>query len=146
MKKVLICILAGLSVAILFLSGCLTLEETNEESAEFLRLSINDGNTDLGQDEYFTTEDNLLKCEQTGGDPIDWTEYIVYCEVKDSSDRVTLNVAMIGTDPAKKVSKTGDVIILRSSVNEHFKSGDYLEVTIVKGDNKVYESTNIRLA
>ena len=145
MKKIVIPVIIGLAISILMFSGCLTLEDTEEELEEALRLSVDDSYNDLeNEGDYFTTADDLLKLEQTGGDPIDWTKYTIYAEVKDSGNRQELRVASVNGKPGME-SRTGDVIVLRSTVNEHFRSGDYVQLIIIKGDAMVYKSTAVRI-
>lgn len=150
--------LIGFSIAILMLcilmSGCY--ESRRESSEEFiegvesLRLNIQDASSTTQEDGAdFLTTDAFLKAEQTGGDPIDWSDHTIYCEVTDSDDRkelVVLKIASTAFDPeTNHESKTGDIIILGVGTDGDFSNGDYVDITIVEGIAKVYSQKSIRV-
>ena len=121
-----------------------------EVTVDNLRLSFDDGSTDLSSDgSYFATSDIILRAEQTGGDPIDWSQLTVYCEVKDSGSRKELQVESIGGSPfsygSNSESRTGQMITFSPTSNNDFQSGDYVIITIIKGFDKVYTSVTIRI-
>ena len=121
-----------------------------EDTVDNLRLSFDDGADDINSDgSYFADGQVLLKAEQTGGDPIDWVELTIYCEVKDSGNRQELDILQIGGSAfdtsTNGESKTGQIITFDVQGATDFASGDYLVVTITKGDAKVYTSSSIRV-
>jgi flagellin-like protein len=118
-----------------------------EEGTENLRLNAQDAANvpALAETTQFTTTDDFLKIEQTGGDPIDWSVLTILCEVTGTGNRIKLNVYSIAGDTAETQSSTGEIIILRVAANGDFSSGDYVDITITKGDAKVYTQKSIRV-
>ncbi len=120
-----------------------------EDQARTLQVSFKDGSSDKTSDlAYFVVGDKLLQCEQGGGDPINWNDMTVKCEVKDSGTRVDLVVlevnglAFSGTN---QESQTGELITFGVKSDTDFQEGDYVIITITEGDSKVYTSTSVRL-
>ncbi len=153
MVIVIVIIIAVLVVGSCFQSGILYVWVTSladtEDMATTLRLNFKDGNDDKTEDgAYFMVGESLLIAEQSGGDPIDWSQLTVYCEVKDSGVRNVLRVEAINGQsysPSNSDSKTGEIISLGVSQNGDFSNGDYVIVSVVEGDSKVYSSTTIRV-
>ena len=138
---------------ILSFSGCFTLEERYEDDNDEvvpLRLATDDGKTNLGSDgSAFAVGDIFLKIEQTGGDPIDWSELTVICENTETDARhelVIVNCNGLAYDAtSNKNTKTGEVVELGVAANGDFASGDRVELTITKGDDQVFKSQAIRV-
>lgn len=148
--------LIGFSVTILMLcillSGCFESSYNSEdefiEGTKTLRLGIQDGSTTKEEGADFLTTDSFLKAEQTGGDPIDWTDHVIYCEVTDSGNRKELSVLTIAGDAfpgTKTKSQTGEIIIFGVGTDGDFSNGDYVDITITTGDAKVYSQKTIRV-
>ena len=136
------------------MSGC-TDSNSDDPGIEFyqgkesIRLYIKDGPTTQEEGAGFLTTDSFLKVEQTGGDPIDWNDYTIHCEVTDSDDRKELVVLRIGGiifDPeTTHESETGDIIIVGVGTDGDFSNGDYVDIMIAMGWAIVYSQKSIRV-
>jgi len=146
-----IILIITLCALILLSSGCFQLSESStSETADNLRLDIDDGNDDLGSDgSDFAVGQAILRIEQTGGDPIDWSKMTIYCEEHDTGNRIKLVIITCNNAPydANTNSKTltGQVIELGVGSDGDFQSGTYLEISITKGDDMVYKSQTIHV-
>jgi flagellin-like protein len=125
-----------------------SLADTSEEKTETLRLSVDDASVDVAITSVFGPGKDLLKVEQIGGDPIDWSELTIYLNTKGSDARVTLTVSTIagvtyGTGAAETTeSTTGQIVILVDAAGGTFYNGDYVLLTITKGSAQVWSSSS----
>jgi len=125
-------------------------DDDDEVVIVVLRLNIDDGKTDLGQDGAdFSVGDTFIKVEQTGGDPIDWSELLIKCEDTEADEVHPLRILNISAEPydenTNTISRTGEVIELGVVRNGDFQSGDRVEITIEKRGEQVYKSQAIRV-
>ena len=120
-----------------------------EDQAKTLQVNFKDGATDQTLDgDPFVVGETLLQCEQGGGDPINWNDMTVKCEVKESGvrvDLVVLTVNGVAFSSANQESKTGEIVTFGVGTDGDFNNGEYVIITITEGDSKVYTSTTVRL-
>jgi len=121
-----------------------------EDKEEGLRLQATDAFYDAGSDgSYFPASSDLIKVEQSGGDPINWNQYTVYVNELHSDSRFVLRLNSINNLPFNSTtnfqSKAGQMIVFGTTGAADFQSGDFVVLLVFKGQNKVYASPTIHL-
>jgi len=120
-----------------------------EDQSTTLRLTISDASATVNSEgSNFPAGTQLLKIEQSGGDPVNWKELTVYGNEKDSDVRVALAIDTINGQAYSATtnyqSKAGQIILLEVVGGTDFQGGDYVVMNIFKGEDKVFTSTAIR--
>jgi len=120
----------------------------------YLPIRIEDANYDKQTTGvYFTSLDDLIEIEQTGTNsaPIDWSDLRIYLELSNSGLGCYLYISTIGglsyMEDNNSISSPMDIIVLRPNLDDIFKSGDYVTLSIarVDEDDAFFVESGIRL-
>ena len=111
-----------------------------------LQITVDELGKEVDKERSFKTGDDILKIEQTGGDPIDWAEHALFLKKSDEDIRYSLSIGSIhgqeydGSE--NHVSNTGDLIVCQTNDDDVFYQGDYVYLTVTKGTEEVWIAQN----
>ena len=134
------CMVLGIILLMLWIP---TLSDSEPDSPE-LHIKVTDSySTNKNDGEFFNTSDDLIRIEQMS-DSTDWRRLDAYLSIENNDRRYHLEIATINGQPYDYVnnyeSKTGDIVILRSTVDNVFKNGDSVKLIITLNDGDLYQT------
>ncbi len=152
-KIMLLGMLMATVVAMVLTSGCFFLSNVEESSgSKIIQVQAGDATASATGD-TFDGGDDVIFIEHQGGDVIDWNTMIVKIQPRGSDVEQTLVVSSITASPISvdnHESSPGDIIVCTmpgsaGSPGFTLNSGDYVDVNIYEGLNKVYSKMDLRV-
>ena len=121
-----------------------SLSDTNEETVSAYQLQVRDAAFNKNSDgEVFAVGEQIIRVEQTGGDPIDWNGHEVLLEKMNTSERIPIvpdTIANVAYDlNSNSKSEVGQFIIFKTTTDD-FHSGDWVKLIVTSGAKLHYKS------